>query len=417
MTQTSSGERGIEGEARLRRRDWLLLPLLSLLTIVFLAGGTELAGRLIFPISGNIKQDCMFVDLSTGLRGIPNSECREKEAESQPVEYRFNGCGHRAGMECGPKAPGTYRIAMAGTSFALGLGVAREKTFAALLPAELSRRTGRKVELYNEGLLLESPRVVALRFDELLAARPDMILWILSYWDIKNVSLLLPTDEITGDESPQAFEQGVVAPGGSAVSLAEGWFREKEELVAKRILDTARGRWHRTRSDVLLNHLMAECGSQSQYLKRWNIWHDDLGYLGAEPGPARLRHLQEFDSYAAAIEARARSSGVPIVAVYLPKGPQAALISRGEWPPEIDPYRLDDELRCIIVSHGGVYLDVLQEFRLVANPERGYLPVDGHPNADGHATIAKLLAQALTSGAVPGLRSGAQPRAALEQGR
>jgi hypothetical protein len=93
------------------------------------------------------------------------------------------------------------------------------------------------------------------------------------------------------------------------------------------------------------------------------------------------------------------------------------LISRGEWPPEIDPYRLDDELRCIIVSHGGVYLDVLQEFRLVANPERGYLPVDGHPNADGHATIAKLLAQALTSGAVPGLRSGAQPRAALEQGR
>jgi len=87
----------------------------------------------------------------------------------------------------------------------------------------------------------------------------------------------------------------------------------------------------------------------------------------------------------------------------------------GEWPKGYDPFKLDNELRSIIVRHGGSYVDVLPDFVTIPNPHWGFFPIDGHPNAEGHATITRLLANALTDGAVPALRAGTQPQAKLEQ--
>ncbi len=115
----------------------------------------------------------------------------------------------------------------------------------------------------------------------------------------------------------------------------------------------------------------------------------------------RLRH---FDSNAAQIEQQAAAAGVPMVAVLVPYRSQASMISMGEWPAGYNPYKLDDELRAIITSHGGTYVSILPGFRSVPNAEQYYLPIDGHPTAEGHAILAELLAKALTSGAVPDLR-------------
>jgi hypothetical protein len=81
----------------------------------------------------------------------------------------------------------------------------------------------------------------------------------------------------------------------------------------------------------------------------------------------------------------------------------------GEWRPEFDPFKLGNELRSIITSHGGIYIDILPDFRNIPNPEQGYYPVEGHLNGRGHAIIARLLAKELTIGAVPALRVSAQP--------
>jgi hypothetical protein len=80
------------------------------------------------------------------------------------------------------------------------------------------------------------------------------------------------------------------------------------------------------------------------------------------------------------------------------------MISLGEWPAGYDPYRLDHELRSTITSHGGVYVDILPEFRMLPSPEHLYYPLDGHPESSGYAALAALLANAL-SGAVPDLRA------------
>jgi hypothetical protein len=89
---------------RLPRRDWILLPCVFLATAILLAGGIELAARAIFSESETGIGRCMVLDdPTTGARGIPNTVCYEKNAEAPEIEFKFNSCGHRAGMECGPK--------------------------------------------------------------------------------------------------------------------------------------------------------------------------------------------------------------------------------------------------------------------------------------------------------------------------
>src|ERR1700678_787935 len=141
MSDSDVANSKMMGEAKLPRRDWLLLPMLSVLTICFLLAGTEITARQLFQVKPGIRA-CVVMNDPLGQHGVPNSVCREKEAETSPIEYRFNSCGHRAEMECGPKPDGSYRIVMTGSSVAMGLRVVREETIAALLPAELSRRTG-----------------------------------------------------------------------------------------------------------------------------------------------------------------------------------------------------------------------------------------------------------------------------------
>lgn len=132
--------------AKLRRRDWILLPAVSVLTISVLAASAELAARCLYPMSQVGFQNCFATNDPTGDAPVkPGGVCSEQIPESRAkVEYRFNREGHRAGTELEAKAEGTYRIVLIGSSFVQGLFVPREDTFAALLPKELSLETGRK---------------------------------------------------------------------------------------------------------------------------------------------------------------------------------------------------------------------------------------------------------------------------------
>lgn len=372
-----------EREERLPRRDWILLPLVGLLTICTIAVLTESIARRVFPESTSTMQSCLIEnDVSTGVRGIPNAVCSEESFESGLVEYRFNACGHRAGMECGPKRSDAYRIVMVGTSTAFGTHLAREKTIAALLPAELSRQTGRNIELYNEALTWETSRAITLRFNAVLDARPDMILWIVTPWDIKN--------------APSLFS----APSGTG----EGGVLARVRKLAKD-----------SRTRVLLDHFLYR--SASSYVRLYLKGGDGPEFLGEKLSVEWRRHLADYDPYAADIEGRARAAGVPLVAVLVPERAQAAMISMDDWPVGYNPFRLGDEVRSIVTSHGGIYIDILPGYRDIPNPERGYFPADGHPNAEGHRIISGLLAKALTSGAVPALQDGAAPEGARTKAR
>jgi hypothetical protein len=104
-----------------------------------------------------------------------------------------------------------------------------------------------------------------------------------------------------------------------------------------------------------------------------------------------------------------------MVTVLIPNRAQTAMISMGKWPAGFDPYELDNELRKIVESHGGTYITILPDYRDIPNPEHGFVPVDGHPNPEGHALIASLLARKLTSDVLPAL--DADSKTSLKQGK
>jgi hypothetical protein len=178
MTQTEASNLELINHRRLPRRDWILLPLIAFLTICLITFSAALIARWLFAESKTRLANCMILDdPSTGPRGIPNCSVKEKLPETGLVQFGLNSAGYRAGMDLGPKLPGTYRIVMTGSSIALGERIEREESFATLLPIELSRRTGRSIELYNESMGWGFARNTSLRFGDVLKAKPDLILW------------------------------------------------------------------------------------------------------------------------------------------------------------------------------------------------------------------------------------------------
>ena len=105
---------------------------------------------------------------------------------------------------------------------------------------------------------------------------------------------------------------------------------------------------------------------------------------------------------------------MPVITVLLPNHAQAAMIAMGEWPAGYDPYKLDEELKSVVTGHGGTFIDLLPDLRTVPNPQQGFFPVEGHPNARGHATMSFVLARELTSGAVPALRVDSPAKSASQ---
>jgi hypothetical protein len=320
-----------------------------------------------------------------------------KGFESPFVEYKFDSCGHRGGLECGPKAAGTYRIVMIGSSVAWGDGVRQEETFAALLPGYITHQIGRKTEVYNEGNQTVHPHGFALRMGEVFDADPDAILWILTPHDIEA-------------ELPPAVVPNTSWRQSSIIGRLR--FRIKAIFASKAILETLRELWqdqqwkiNRTASATMLLHVLYQ--SRSQYVKSYLAAEDYSGFLETQPSPKWQSRLRNFEDDAAEIARQSKAAGVPLIVTLVPTRAQAAMISMGEWPSGYNPYKLSDDLKSIVLRHDGIYLDILTDYRDVANPERGYFAVDGHPNADGHATIAKFLAREVSRSAVPALRTGA----------
>jgi hypothetical protein len=394
MTKSNGGPE-ISGNAKLSWQDWILLPTLSLLTIVVMVFASETLAQRVFRFgeSKTSINSCLVLNDPTGVRGIPNSVCTEKVPDTDLIEYKFDCAGYRSGKTCGPEPSGTYRIALIGSSIAMGGGVSVEKTFAATLPEQLSKKTGKQVELYNYGIAFGFPRNTALRFDQVLAAKPDLILWVVSSIDVKLVDFLY------AEYSPTSIptQTGVLASIKTAI---------KDKIGGNPLSATVKG----------LGSLQQRYKSQSKYIQSYlalpngseGDWDSGPNALKAELNQEWKERIRKFEIQAADIENRARVAGIPIVFVLVPTAAQAAMISLGEWPEGFDPFKIGNELRSIVTNHGGVYVDILPDFRDVPRPEQHYYPINGHPDADGHAIIAKFLTKELTSGAVPQLNAVSQ---------
>lgn len=258
-----------------------------------------------------------------------------------------------------------------------------------LLSKAPSRDAGRNVELYNEGMIYGAPRRLDLAFQQALEAQPDLILWILSPWDLANASVAdAPWAKVpVGLFSSNAKREPETA--GVAAKLRTAW---------KRVIDTL----DRSRTAIMLHHFSYM--SQTPYVRSYLMQDEGGPFLRARQTAATKEDLLRFETYAASIATKARQAGVPLAVTLTPPGPQATMIAMGKWPAGFDPYRIGDEMRDIVESHGGIYLDILHGFRQIPEPQRFFTAVDGHPTAEGHAVLTKLVAKALEAD-VPMIRT------------
>ena len=387
---------------KLLTRDWILLPLIGVATVVLLSGSIEFISRRTLTVNNKAAEDCMvFNDPATGTRGIPNCVCLEKIFEGEPTEYRFNSSGFRDDSNFGPKAPGIFRITMIGSSVAAGFRVPEKQTFAVLLPAELSHLTGRRVELYDEGLPWRSPEMIAHYFQrDVLWTKPDLVLWILTPEDIRRSTWRNETaSPATAFSKPLNRYQ-------------KFWYYIKSASHDRSIAAAAIAY---TRTDKLLSELLH--ASPTLYVQsslRKNL--DETSYLKSEPSAELMQNLQQFDRSATEIERETRKAGISVVIALVPDRTQVSMIAAGAWPAGFDPYKLNSELCPIVAKHGWPYIDILPDYKAIPNPQLGFFALDGHPNAAGHATISRFLANDLTAGAVPALDAIRLQKRAQTQG-
>jgi hypothetical protein len=362
--------------------DRILLPVLALLTIGLLTASTVFIGQWKFSESTTTLNSCLIVDDDlTGPRGVPNSVCQEKAPETSWIEYRFDNCGYRTVTKCGPKKPGTYRIVMTGSSVAMGSRVRIEDAFGTLLPEKLLGFTKRRIEVYNEAISLGFVKSTALRFNDVIKAQPDLVLWIVTPLDL----------EEGGDLRFKPRKEST-------------WTMVKEAVAKGDLLQRIRNRFDYSPAGFAIQHFLIESESPGQYIRSFLERPDqDMGFLRKEYSPQWKQRIHDLDATVAAVAARARAAGVPLVVTLLPNRAQAAMISTGYWPQGYDPYRVESEVRSRVISQGGIYLETFRDFRQYPGIQDFFYPVDGHPDSRAHAIFADVLARHLTSGAVADL--------------
>lgn len=347
---------GVPGKSsrKFPRRDYLLLPLLSLSTIFIMAGIGEIAARLIW--TEEQSNSCLVQGSAEGTRYKPNCVSFTKLAEGPWVTNKYNECGYRSSASCGPKPLGAIRIAVLGSSNADGFMVPYEETFAAILERTLTDRCGRQVEVQNLGVTGLLIAGAASRIEEALALKPDVIFLVVTPNDLLRNFM---------NERP---------PSGARAGMS--------------LIDRFVGGMEASRAVAITRHYLYR--DQEFYLKIFLRSHgDDADYLRPPFTPIWEKRFQEFDSLLSEMVVKAQSQGVPLVVISSLYRQQAALLDASNGFPGTDPEAFEREISQITSKYDVPNFDVTDDFKGIAHTEDLFYVANGHMNARGQELLAR----------------------------
>lgn len=343
---------------RLPRRDIFLLPLISLLTVLVMLAGADIAARMLFTTDE--KDVCLVPDDRLGLRYRPDCTARIKSFESPWVTDHYNDCGYRTDASCGPAPAGVRRVVLLGSSLAMGYLVPEPDTFAARSARDLTRACGAPVEIQNLGGYLLFWTRILNRVDDALKLKPAAGLLQVSTMDL---------------ERPD--------PGEGAVGQNEG------EPPTTNLLLKLKDLLGQSRAWQVAQHYMFQ--NEDLYLSLYLHSGSKSAYLREPLSPFWQDKLRAYDVMLGKIADKFHAAGVPLALVYVPQRAQAIVASKQPEMPGLHPYQLDRRLAEIAAKHGVSFIDTTPAVARAPKITDLFYPVDGHLDGAGHTLIAPAI--------------------------
>ncbi len=364
--------------AALPRRDLILLPLISLLTVIVLLGAAELGARWAWPEE---KADsCLAKHGELGYRARPDCVSHTKAAEGPWVENHYNDCGLLSAKSCRAPAGGALRLAAVGSSIGYTYLVPWKDSWQGVTSASLERVCHRPVD-YQNFAGLYNMNEAAMRAPEAAATHPQAAVMFVDATDLF--------------QSPPAdFDLRLAAHKDEITPLpgqAPGWEGVKDNLQFKRLKADSR-------AALVAEHFLFNSGRT--YLDLYLRNGDKADFLRPPLTPAWQGRLAVLDKDLGYTVDQLHAQNVPLLVVYVPQEAQAEVIS-GLGAPGIDPYALNRAIEAIVRRHGASFLDASPKFQGVRDAASYYYPVDGHLSAKGNALLADVVQQGLVAGPRP----------------
>ena len=363
---------------RLPRRDLILLPLISLLTVILLVGFAEIGTRIIWPEE---KADsCLAKHGELGYRATPNCVSHTKAAEGPWVENHYNDCGLLSATSCHSPANGAVRIAAVGSSIGFTYLVPWSQSWQGLTATRLAKLCGRPIDYQNYAGLYNLNEG-AMRAPEAAATHPQAAVMFLDTTDLFQ-------------DPPMDFDLNQAAHVDHITPLPghlPGWAGVRDNLQFKRLKADSR-------AALIGEHFAFKSGRT--YLDLYLRNGDKADFLRPPFSAAWKRRLAVLDKDLGFMADQLRAQNVPLLVIYVPQQAQAELIS-GLSGPGTDPYAINKAIGDIVRRHGATYVDASPRFRQVSDVPSYFYPVDGHLNDKGNAMLADLVEQGLAGGDKP----------------
>jgi hypothetical protein len=356
----------------LARRDYFLLPLLSLLTMVLLFAGTEIVTRMLWTAEEHGY--CLAFDPIVGPHGKPDCVFTVKVSEAPaPVVHRFNHCGYRSEASCGPKAPGVFRIALLGSSIAEGYIIPYNQMLGSQLTNTLRQVWPRRVELENLGAEACPPIYSYRHVGEALHLQPDAVVLILNPWDLEQdvdpKLMALRDDPKPIDHAP--------APtiNLNPVQQLQAWA-------------------HESRTMLVAQHYMLQ--DEATFIKLYLMaGGDHTAFVRYPFSPSWSRRFGVTDILLGEMARKIHAAGARFLVVAVPERAQVLMLRDPNLPPGIDPYAFTRELSHMAGKHGILFVDGLKAFAGCRDPESLFYVVDGHPTPLAHKILGEAAAREL----------------------
>lgn len=358
LLQPATTDEASDSGWRLPRRDYVLLPVIFIMTIVALLVIGEASARLAYAQDDDVEP-CEY-STPTGFRYHPMCTSHTKVWEGPWITQQFNACGYRTAEPCTPRPPGALRVVVVGSSTARGALVNYGESFAARASAALSAKCGGLVDFQNLGTEPSDVDRIDLRMPEAMGLRPSAIVMTIGSFDLVHLK----------DPPPL------------------------QEAPARRF--DVRGAIELLRESRLFLLMQYRLYSDPAFQVRAFLLNGDpADYVRRPLSAPWQRRVDELGDLLGRITAQA--AGVPVLLFYTPERAQVALARLPSEPPGVDPFVLGSAIQQVAARHDVIFFDTTQAFASATDFQSLFYLTDGHPRENGHAALASVVERGLLS--------------------